>query len=47
VPLSDGCVLRAPPALSPFQSAQREIALWFKPDELADYSRIIDSWIYE
>ena len=40
--------MRPRPALcAPLQSAQREIALWFKPDELADYSRVIDSWIYE
>jgi hypothetical protein len=29
------------------QSAQREIALWFKPEELAMFTRIIDEWVYE
>ncbi len=29
------------------ESAQREIALFFKEEELLDYSREIDCWIYE
>ncbi len=29
------------------QSAQREIALWFNPDELADYTPVATPWIYE
>ena len=29
------------------ESAQREIALWFKPEELAAVEKIIDAWIYE
>lgn len=28
-------------------SAQKEIALWFKPNELAQYKPTIQSWIYE
>jgi len=27
------------------ENAQQELALWFRPDELADYSRAIDSWV--
>ena len=29
------------------ESAQREIALFFKEEELIDYSREVDTWIYE
>ena len=29
------------------ESAQTEIALWFKPEELLSYSRTIDGWIFE
>ncbi len=29
------------------ESAQREIALFFKEEELIDYSRAVDCWIYE
>ncbi|MBM7855987.1 nucleoside-diphosphate kinase [Desulfohalotomaculum tongense] len=29
------------------QSAQREIKLFFKPEELLDYPRALESWIYE
>lgn len=29
------------------ESAQREIALFFKEEELIDYSREVDCWIYE
>ncbi len=29
------------------QSAQREIALWFKSSELSSYPRVIDAWLYE
>lgn len=28
-------------------SAQREIALWFSPDELAEYDPTVTPWIYE
>lgn len=28
-------------------TARDELALWFKPDELVDYRRDIDTWIYE
>jgi len=27
------------------ENAQQELALWFAPGELADYSRAIDSWV--
>ena len=29
------------------ETAERELALWFKPDELATYSRETDRWIFE
>jgi len=29
------------------ESAAREISLFFKPDELLDYERNVDSWIFE
>lgn len=29
------------------ESAAREIAIFFKPEELVDYGRVIDTWIYE
>ena len=29
------------------ESAAREVALWFKPAELLDYERAVDSWILE
>ena len=29
------------------ESAAREVALWFKPAELLDYERAIDSWVLE
>lgn len=29
------------------ESAQREIALWFKPEECLAYSRAGDAWLYE
>ena len=29
------------------KSAEREISLFFKPDELLSYQRSVDSWIYE
>jgi nucleoside-diphosphate kinase len=29
------------------ESAARELALWFKPDELLDYQRAIDSWVLD
>ncbi len=28
-------------------SASHEIQLWFKPEEIANYSRALDSWISE
>jgi len=28
-------------------TAQAEISLWFKPDEIQSYSRDLDRWIYE
>lgn len=29
------------------ETAERELGLWFKPGELADYSRDTDRWIFE
>lgn len=29
------------------QTAQDEIALWFRPDEVLDYTCDIDKWVYE
>ncbi len=29
------------------ETADRELALWFKPDELVSYPREIDRWIFE
>jgi nucleoside-diphosphate kinase len=29
------------------ETAQAEIALWFRPEELINYSRDIDKWIFE
>lgn len=29
------------------ESANREIAIFFRPEELVDYGRAVDSWIYE
>jgi nucleoside-diphosphate kinase len=29
------------------ESAATEIELWFKPEELIDYPRVIDTWIFE
>ena len=29
------------------EAAAEEIALWFKPDELVNYNRTMDMWIYE
>src|SRR5579864_1473640 len=29
------------------ETAERELALWFKPDELATYNRETDRWIFE
>lgn len=28
-------------------SAQKEIALWFKAEELAQYDKTVKGWIYE
>ena len=29
------------------QSAEREIGIWFKPEEILDYKREVDTWVYE
>ena len=29
------------------ESAEREIKLWFKPEEIQTYKRDVDKWIYE
>ena len=29
------------------ETAAREVALWFKPEELVDYERAVDSWILD
>src|SRR6266581_6774181 len=29
------------------ETADRELALWFKPDELVSYAREVDRWIFE
>lgn len=29
------------------ESAQREIGIFFRPEELVDYERAVDTWIYE
>ena len=29
------------------EAAQREIALWFSPEELADYRTSLEPWVYE
>ena len=29
------------------ETAAREVALWFKPDELVDYERDIDRWVLD
>ena len=29
------------------ESAEREIKLWFKPEEIQNYKRDCDKWIYE
>jgi nucleoside-diphosphate kinase len=29
------------------ETAQQEIALWFRPDELVDWTRELDRWIFE
>jgi nucleoside-diphosphate kinase len=29
------------------EAAEKEISLWFTPEELFDYARPIDQWIYE
>ena len=34
-------------AMLALQSAQREIALWFKAEELADYTPTTCAWVYE
>ena len=29
------------------ESAEKEISLWFRPDEIVDYERTTEGWIYE
>lgn len=29
------------------ESAERELALWFKPDELCSYDKTLDQWAYD
>ena len=29
------------------ETASRELSLWFKPEELVDYQRALDSWILD
>ena len=29
------------------ENGEKEIALWFKPEEIADWSRDIDRWVFE
>ncbi len=29
------------------ENAEQEVALWFKPDELVDWTREVDKWIFE
>merc|ERR1719361_1906393 len=29
------------------EGAEREIALWFKPDEIVDWTSSMHSWVYE
>lgn len=29
------------------ESAERELALWFDPSELADYDRTLNQWVYD
>lgn len=29
------------------ENGEKEIALWFKPEEIADWSRAIDQWVFE
>ncbi len=29
------------------ENAEKEVALWFKPDELVDWTRDVDKWIFE
>jgi len=29
------------------ESAQRELAMWFEPDELADYTPALEQWVYD
>jgi nucleoside-diphosphate kinase len=29
------------------ETAERELALWFKPEELLDYERALDSWVLD
>jgi Nucleoside diphosphate kinase len=29
------------------ENAEAEIALWFKPDEITDWERSLDSWLFE
>ena len=29
------------------ENAQKEIALWFKPEEIVSWKRALDEWIFE
>lgn len=29
------------------ENAEKEIALWFSPEEVCSYKKTIDTWIYE
>lgn len=29
------------------ETGEREVALWFKPDELVEWSRAVDAWVFE
>jgi nucleoside-diphosphate kinase len=29
------------------ENAKAEIALWFKPEEIIDWKRSIDEWVFE
>jgi nucleoside-diphosphate kinase len=29
------------------ENGEKEVALWFKPDELVDWTRAVDTWVFE
>jgi nucleoside-diphosphate kinase len=29
------------------ENGEKEVALWFKPDELVDWTRAVDAWVFE